>query len=266
MKYSIITVNYNNREGLLKTIKSVINQTFRDFEFIVIDGGSTDGSDRVLKEYDKDIDYWVSEPDKGIYNAMNKGIAQAHGEFLNFMNSGDFFYNNEVLADVISYTEDSDILVGKDYHYNEISQKGFASILPSRLSMVTFFKETLPHQGAFIRRTLFINTPYDETLKIAADWAFYVQKIIVESCKVKLIPIIVSQREQGGISVTQATKQKDERNRIIHQLMPDGIFNDYKTLDHLDRSTLYKLMNICENKKANRVLTICIKIINRIFL
>jgi len=266
MKYSIITINYNNKEGLRKTIESVIHQTCRDFEYIIIDGGSTDGSAEVLKEYDKDIDYWVSEPDKGIYNAMNKGIAQAHGEYLNFMNSGDFFYNKEILANVIPHTKDTDILVGKDYHYNESSQKGFASILPSRISMVTFFKETLPHQGAFIKRTLFINTPYDETMKIAADWAFYIKKIIIENCRVKLLPIIVCQREQGGISVAQATKQKEERNGIIHQLMPIGIYRDYETLDHLDRFTLYKLMNICENKIASRFLTICIKIINRLFL
>lgn len=266
MKYSIITVNYNNRDGLRKTIESVINQTCRDFEYIVIDGGSTDGSVDVLKEYDKDIDYWVSEPDKGIYNAMNKGIVQAHGDYLNFMNSGDILYNKEVLANVTSHTEDMDILVGKDYHYNETSQKGFASILPSRISMVTFFKETLPHQGAFIKRALFINSPYDETLNIAADWAFYVKKIIIENCKVKLLPIIVSQREQGGISVTQATKQKNERNSIIHQLMPNGIYVDYETLDHLDRYTLYKLMNICDNPKACKILTFCIKIINRLIL
>ena len=93
MKYSIITVNYNNKDGLRKTIESVIHQTFRDFEFIVIDGCSTDGSAEVLKEYDAQIDYWVSEPDKGVYYAMNKGTRQAHGDYLNFMNSGDCFYD-----------------------------------------------------------------------------------------------------------------------------------------------------------------------------
>ena len=98
MKFSIITVNYNNKEGLRKTIESVIHQTFRDFEFIVIDGGSTDGSDDVLKEYDAQIDYWVSEPDGGIYQGMNKGIKKATGEYLNFMNSGDCFYASNILG------------------------------------------------------------------------------------------------------------------------------------------------------------------------
>jgi len=266
MKYSIITINYNNRDGLRKTIESVIHQTYHDFEYIVIDGGSTDGSVDVLKEYDKNIDYWVSEPDKGIYNAMNKGIAQAHGEYLNFMNSGDSFYNNEVLAQITPYTVENDIIVGKDYHYDKKNKQGFSSILPTRLSMVTFFKETLPHQGTFIKNSLFEDSQYDENLQIAADWAFYVKKIIIGNCKVQLIPYIVSQREEGGISCLLSKKQKDERNAIIHQLMADGIYRDYETLNHLDRYTLYKLMNICDNPKACKILTYCIKIINRLIL
>jgi len=118
MKYSIITVNFNNKEGLRQTIESVIHQTYRDFEFIVIDGGSTDGSVDVLKEYDSQIDYWVSEPDGGIYQGMNKGIKKASGEYLNFMNSGDCFYSSDVLEIVTSYQSGADFIVGKDYHYN----------------------------------------------------------------------------------------------------------------------------------------------------
>lgn len=116
MKYSIITVNYNNKEGLRNTIESVIHQTYRDFEFIVIDGGSTDGSAEVLKEYDSQITYWVSEKDKGIYNAMNKGIAKATGDYLNFMNSGDCFYDEGVLGRVARVETDADFIVGRDYH------------------------------------------------------------------------------------------------------------------------------------------------------
>ena len=85
MKFSIITVNYNHRDGLVKTINSVINQTYQDYEYIIIDGGSDDGSLEVIKEYSDHISYWVSEHDKGIYNGMNKGIAQAHGTYINFI-------------------------------------------------------------------------------------------------------------------------------------------------------------------------------------
>ena len=88
MKYSIITINYNNRDGLEMTINSVLGQSYQDLEYIIIDGGSTDGSVEVIKKYESRIDYWVSEPDKGVYNAMNKGIGKASGDYLNFMNSG----------------------------------------------------------------------------------------------------------------------------------------------------------------------------------
>ena len=86
MKLSIITVNFNDAEGLERTIKSVISQTFHDYEFIIIDGGSTDGSVDVIKKYEDHIDYWISEKDGGIYQGMNKGLRQASGEYLNFLN------------------------------------------------------------------------------------------------------------------------------------------------------------------------------------
>ena len=91
MKLSIITVNLNNLEGLKKTYESVVCQTFTDYEWLVIDGGSTDGSREFIEEHQDKFAYWCSEPDKGIYNAMNKGIVRAKGEYLNFMNSGDYF-------------------------------------------------------------------------------------------------------------------------------------------------------------------------------
>ncbi|WP_291275238.1 glycosyltransferase, partial [Flavobacterium sp.] len=98
---SVITVNYNNDNGLKKTIESVINQTYKNFEFIIIDGGSTDQSSEIIKNYQDKINYWVSEPDKGVYSAMNKGIKVANGDFLIFMNSGDVFINENVLQNVV---------------------------------------------------------------------------------------------------------------------------------------------------------------------
>ena len=169
MKYSIITVNYNNKDGLRATIESVVSQTFRDFEFIVIDGGSTDGSVDVLKEYDDKITYWVSEPDKGIYNGMNKGIAKATGDYLNFMNSGDCFYDDNVLQRVTDYNSQADFIVGRDYHYNERLQRGHASIQPPRTTMMHFFVATLDHQSSFIRRELFADSPYDESNRSEID-------------------------------------------------------------------------------------------------
>lgn len=112
MKISIITINYNNVEGLKRSIESVVNQTSKDYEYIIIDGGSTDGSVDVIKLYSNRIDYWESEPDRGIYHAMNKGVKLATGEYVIFMNSGDKFYSNEIIADFIKLNPKEDILSG----------------------------------------------------------------------------------------------------------------------------------------------------------
>ena len=99
-KLSIITVNLNKAKGLQKTIESVIFQTFTDYEYIIIDGGSTDGSKQIIEQYADKITYWVSEPDSGIYNGMNKGIKVAKGEYCLFLNSEDYLLSNEILQNV----------------------------------------------------------------------------------------------------------------------------------------------------------------------
>lgn len=265
MKYSIITVNYNNKAGLRKTIESVIHQTFRDFEYIVIDGGSTDGSTEVLKEYDAQINYWVSEPDGGIYQGMNKGIAKATGEYLNFMNSGDCFYDADVLQRIYERQLTADLIVGHDYHFNPQTQKGFSTILPPRISMLTFYIQTLPHQSSFFKRELFSNTLYDDSLKIVADMKFYIQKLCIEGCSIDIIDDIICRREPDGISKSNNERRIAEHQIVLKQFLPNGAIKDYQTLAKLDKTTLYKLLKIIEWPKSNKLLTLCIKVINRIY-
>lgn len=264
MKFSIITVNYNNKEGLRKTIESVINQTFRDFEYIVIDGGSTDGSVDILKEYDQHINYWVSEEDSGIYNAMNKGIAKAHGEYLNFMNSGDCFYSLDILERVAKYQYDTDFIVGRDYHYSAEKQQGHASVLPPRTTMIHFFVATLDHQSTFIKKELFNNSPYNENHRLVSDWIFFIEKIVKEQKKVQFISDIVCRREEGGLSEQQSAQNRKEINQYLHTMLPSGVYEDYDTLSKLDRISLYRLFDICDNDKKRRLLIVFIKIINRL--
>ena len=264
MKYSIITINYNNRDGLRNTIESVINQSFHDYEFIIIDGGSNDGSRELIEQYEKHISYWVSEPDKGIYNAMNKGIRVSNGEYLNFMNSGDTFYSSNVLTSIEKELENYDIIVGKEYHQNPDTGESATTFLPTRLSMVTFFVSYLPHQSGFIKRTLFKDNLYDENLRIVGDWKFYMQQIVSFERTAKLTDIIVSKREQGGISNANSSLNNEERLKVLHEILPIGVYKDYDSLAKLDKTTLYKLLDLCENKNTCKWLTYCIKIINRI--
>ena len=264
MKYSIITVNYNNKDGLRATIESVVSQTFRDFEFIVIDGGSTDGSVDVLKEYDDKITYWVSEPDKGIYNGMNKGIAKATGDYLNFMKSGDCFYANDVLQRVTDYHSKADFIVGRDYHYDEEHQQGHASIQPPRTTMIHFFIATLDHQSSFIKRDLFNDSLYDESHRLVSDWIFFTEKIVKDQKQIQFISDIVCKREEGGLSETQWEKNRKEINQYLHHFLYNGVYEDYATLAKLDKTSLYRLFNICDNDKMRRVL-FCIKGINKLY-
>ena len=265
MKFSIITINKNNGGGLRKTIESIIKQTYKDWELIVIDGASTDDSVMVIKEYEKHITYWVSEIDSGIYNAMNKGVKRAQGELFAFINSGDCLYKTNILETISSYSQNFDILVGRDYHFNDITNKGFASIMPQWVSMLTFYIETLPHQSAFFKHTLFQNKLYDETFSICADMAFYIDVIVKQGYKVLITDQIICKREQGGISNRAENIVHEERLKIINSVIPIGVRKDYETLTLLDKSTVYKFFYLCNKSHLfRRILTIFIKIYYKI--
>lgn len=228
MKYSIITINYNNCEGLRKTIKTVVTQTYNNYEFIIIDGGSTDDSLEVIKEYSDRIMYWVSEPDKGIYNAMNKGVAQAHGDYCIFMNSGDCFYNAKVLELFSSYNMIEDIVVGK------LVSSGNGNVLfappPRGISMYYLYSGTIPHQSSFIKTELLRLFPYDENLKIVSDWKFFVQTVVMHNCTVRYIDEFVAIFDTDGISTSNPDKMWKEKERVLTSMFPERILLDYRIM------------------------------------
>jgi len=227
MKLSIITVNLNNKDGLQKTIDSVISQTFKDFEWIVIDGGSVDGSKELIEKYSDQISYWVSEPDKGIYNAMNKGIKQAKGEYVLFLNSGDYLFSTDVLQKIFSFNNSSDIIYG--YVAREIdgtvqNLTGFLS--KDDISLIDLYYQTIPHQGSFFKTSLFERFGlYNENLKIVADREFYIKTIIYGNISVKFLPITVSYFDDGGISSTSPSYMK-EKQHVSNLKVPSGEYKD----------------------------------------
>lgn len=171
MKLSIITINYNNKEGLQKTIDSVVSQTWRDFEWIVIDGGSTDGSKELIEQYQQHFAYWCSEPDKGIYNAMNKGIDHAQGEYLNFMNSGDCFHDVNSLSYFAKYYNPSvDVFYGDADYYDKNGILFLHQSFPDKIDDDFYISgRNINHQSSFIKASIFDLHPYDETYQVAAD-------------------------------------------------------------------------------------------------
>ena len=224
MKLSIITINYNNRDGLRKTIESVVSQTFSDFEYVVIDGGSNDGSVEVIKDYADKIGYWVSERDKGIYNAMNKGAFAAHGEYLLFLNSGDILCDEHVIANVFEYELEADIVCG-----DIIDDKGGRMNAPEKVTMEYFLLGSLPHPSSFVRRRLFDVHPYDERFKIAGDWEFFMYHLIVRNITYKHIDITVSLFDTTGISSSTSKDQHDVelRKEAIARILPPRVAEDF---------------------------------------
>lgn len=227
MKLSIITVNYNDAVGLERTIKSVISQSFKDFEFIVIDGGSIDASVDIIKKYEDKIDYWVSERDGGIYNAMNKGVTHAHGDYCIFLNSGDCFYNDVVLNRFMDYNATEDIVVGK-----LISQKTKKILFPSPqiLSLYYLYSGTVPHQSSFIKTELLRKIPYDENLKIVSDWKFFVQAIIIENCSVRYVDDYVATFDMEGVSTSNPDKMWKEKELVLSSMFPARVLADYRLM------------------------------------
>ena len=232
MKLSIITINYNNARGLERTIKSVICQTFTNYEYIIVDGGSTDGSLEVINKYADHISKWVSEPDEGIYNAMNKGTRMASGEYFNYMNSGDCFCDAHVLEDIFLSNNNSDIITGMH------EPNGIRNVGKNGITMLSLYKWAIDHQASFIRRELCIKHPYDEKYKIVSDWKFFIEVLIFDNCSFKYIERNIVKVESGGISETQHQLDSQERNAVLHELLPPRILCDYIRLAKADSPLL----------------------------
>lgn len=225
MRLSIITINYNNRDGLAKTIKSVVNQTCQVFEYVIIDGASTDGSVDVIKENAESLHYWVSEKDNGIYHAMNKGVKAAHGDYCLFLNSGDVLSNNGIIGQILSYPFTSEIVSGGIKRTN-----GRISKAPKKVTMKTFVFGSLPHQATLIKRDLLLENPYDERFKIGGDWRFFIQVLIYLNVSYERIPILVSIFDTSGVSNTESRKSERRQYEMMlcRDILPIRIEEDYR--------------------------------------
>lgn len=215
LKLSIITINFNNDTGLLKTIESVINQTYVEFEYIIIDGGSTDNSVETIKKYADKINFWVSENDKGIYNAMNNGILHSKGEYCLFLNSGDWLCNEDVLKEVFSNTLTEDIVYG--HQLKEVNGKLIEDVCLDihYYSFKTLKDSHMPHQSTFIKRSLFIDKIglYEEKYSIISDWAFVMLAIFKYDCTIRRIDSFISVYDTMGISSIEKTKKIQQKER-----------------------------------------------------
>jgi glycosyltransferase involved in cell wall biosynthesis len=229
IKVSIITINYNNAEGLKKTIESVINQSSK-IEYLVIDGGSSDKSVEIIERFKDKIDYWVSEKDNGIYNAMNKGIRSATGNYLLFLNSGDVLIDKFVIEKMIDKEDGSiDLIYGNLARTFPDGRKDEVC-MPNFIDVPIMMNGTLCHPITLIHKRLFIDYGlYDERLKIVADWAFFLKVIVLGNATQKHKNVLVANFTMDGISSLAANQKlvNEEREWVKSTYLSAALYKLY---------------------------------------
>ena len=198
VQLSIISICLNEKERMEQTILSVLDQSFKDYELIIVDGGSTDGTLDVIRKYQDRISVFISEKDTGIYNAMNKGIRRSSGEYLLFLNGGDRLYAGDILAKVFCEPRDADIIYGNELFQKEDYQYvwDFSNVIVNR-----FHTGPMPHACSFIRKRLFdAHGLYDESYYVAGDQAFFVREICRHKARTQFVPFIIAAANMYGRS------------------------------------------------------------------
>ena len=307
MSLSIITITYNNAEGLRKTLASVASQTFRDFEHIIVDGGSTDESVEIIREYadseairlkgyeairqeNSKADnlassphhlitsspiIWISEKDRGIYDAQNKGIRLAHGEYCYFLNAGDTFCADDVLERMFSpnslfpslphrlissspLTSTPDILYGNEIIVDGNGQRVDIARGVANPSFVDLYNSCMKHQASFIRRELFEQYGmYDDTMRICADFDWFFRVIAFHDDVTLLYKDVdVAYFENTGLSYHAPELCAKERQQILDCYMSKRMQCDYIVLGKYPR-----LSRVGEKKMVKLLLRIANKLL-----
>ena len=262
MKLSIITINRNNAAGLRKTMESVFNQTCKEFEYVIVDGASTDGSLEVIQEMSASLDNgmsrdkslndgmsfkWISEPDTGIYNAMNKGARKAQGEYVLMLNSGDYFVDEHVVERVLPELDGTDIIQGNvilERNGVKTINRGYGK---SDISFIEVMKGFFLHQASFCRRDLFERYGYfDETYRINGDTVFYAKCLGFGNASFKYIDLNIAFFDTTGISAdpnNKYTKLRAEEDKRYQQMFSPRMYalvNEEKKIKLYDKLHAHK--------------------------
>lgn len=288
MILTIITINYNNASGLQKTVESVLNQTSQEFEYIIVDGSAPQppkgglSDSAVIDSFVKSVEgqeigfthcTWLSseggvgggfysEPDNGIYHAMNKGLRMAKGEYIHFLNSGDWLVDAFVVENMlkelnglINSGSQPDIFVGNKIMVRPDGKVRYGRNDKRPVTALTFYRSTIEHTSAYIRRAMFdVVGMYDETLRIVSDYKWYFDAVLNHNALVAFTDIYVSYFDNTGISSTNLALDKAERRQVLEQMLPPAVLADYDryhfAIDQHERLRryllLYKLVYLTE--------------------
>lgn len=207
---SIITVSYNAVNTIEETILSVINQNFEDYEYIIIDGGSTDGTKDIIEKYEDKISFWVSEPDKGIYDAMNKGVRYTEGEYIYFLGADDIFIDNLVLGKV------NDFLINKsNVYYGNVIFKKRNKLYDGKFNLFKIVTRNISHQSIFYPKKVYDEFEYNTAYKIFADYDLNLKLFNHKLFQFEYMPLTIALFNDEGASGTNTLDINFEADRLI---------------------------------------------------
>ncbi|WP_342383090.1 glycosyltransferase family 2 protein [Bacteroides ovatus] len=214
MKVSVITVTYNASTSLEETMLSVFNQNYSHIEYIIIDGGSIDGTVDIISKYANKLSYWVSEPDKGVYDAMNKALKIATGDFLIFMGADDLFYTNDVIQNVVNQISDMYAV-----YYGSVLFKGIGTKHLGKFNKIKWATTNISHQAIFYPRIIYKTHSYDTQYKIYADYAYNLN-LLKEKVDFVYVDEIITLYNMTGMSADtlDETFQKDYRSLLFESV------------------------------------------------
>ncbi len=259
-KLSIITVVYNGEEYLEQTIQSVLNQTYKNIEYIIIDGASTDGTIDIIKKHEDKLAYWVSEKDNGIYDAMNKGIDIASGDWINFMNEGDSFYSPDILTDIFNnknYTSYNILYGDVETSYGNYKVLHKAGNLSNLYKSMQF-----SHQSTFFNTNYHKNSKYNTEYNLSADYLNIISAYTNNANSLKYLNIPVSIVNTEGISEVNIFKSVQERWKAVKYIQKNTlgiaiyyVFNlvkQYIKMKVIHKNTLNSYRRLKYKRPVNR--------------
>lgn len=235
MELSIVSINKNDSCGLDETIRSVKNQNYKEFEYIIVDGKSSDDSVAVIKRHAADglKIKWISEEDSGIFDAMNKGIKMASGKYLLFLNSGDTLDSDSVIGNVLKDEHHADVLIG-ECRVMDNGKQVWMQRPKERYTLRCVLDDSIPHQSSFIKKELFDRFGlYRSDLRIMGDWEFFLRAIILGGCTVEPLNMVVSKYNTEGVSSDPKNKTLilEEKESVFTDLHLNNIVPDYRQID-----------------------------------
>ena len=217
-KITIITASYNAAATIEQTISSIVHQDYSDLEYIIVDGGSIDGTVEIIKQYEPYGIKWISEPDHGLYDALNKGVSLATGDYIGIIGADDSFTDENTISRLISGMEsNTDILSGQEWLVDEVSRTQVPYTNINARNKETYHGGMVPHAAMLVRRDLFRRYPFDTSYRIAADYKFFLQCYYDENVRIQYSDEMVAFFSLSGVSSNIEACWAEE-NRIYQEL------------------------------------------------